>query len=214
MRGGCINSPFTCMAGWRGDSTIQAQVVGRTVVSRQTTHNYIELTSLSLNDTIVSKIDCLEDCENPMQVGIFSSQDCQYSRKVADFHQPWTITIKGSTPINNKWIVPPNLKLASERCFAIWQSDLIAPRDKPVQFHWVKGAISAFETKEVSWGVSEAVNSQMIEESPLHAGLTAWICPHDKFTCWLNFCSGCPERVESKVRHSYSGSLRCVARGM
>jgi len=53
----------------------------------------------------------LEERENSMNVGMISSQRCQYSRKAGVFHQPWAITIKGSMPKRSKWVVPPILKL-------------------------------------------------------------------------------------------------------
>ena len=39
----------------------KAQEVGRTVVSRQTTQNYIEPISLCLNEDMVLRIDCFDN---------------------------------------------------------------------------------------------------------------------------------------------------------
>jgi len=39
----------------------KAQEVGRTVVSRQTTHNYKEPTILCLNEHMVLRIDCFDN---------------------------------------------------------------------------------------------------------------------------------------------------------
>jgi len=60
-----------------------------------------------LKEDMVDKIEEHEDWEKPIKVGMMSSQFCQYSRKAADFQQPCTMTMKGSTPMSNKWVVPP-----------------------------------------------------------------------------------------------------------
>jgi len=51
-----------------------------------------------------------EEKENPIKVGITSLQLCQYSKKAVDFQRPCTITMKGSTPSDRRWVVPPILK--------------------------------------------------------------------------------------------------------
>ena len=72
---------------------------------------YMDCMRHYLNADIVDKIEDLEDWEKSINVGIISSQDCQYSRKATDFQCPWTMMMKGSTPMRNKWVVPTIWKL-------------------------------------------------------------------------------------------------------
>jgi len=56
---------------------------------------------------IVFKIEDLDEREKRMKVGIISSQECQYSKNAVDFQQPCTMTMEGSTPINDRCVLPP-----------------------------------------------------------------------------------------------------------
>ena len=76
---------------------------------------------------MLERTEDLEDNEKPMKVGIISSHKCQYSRKAVDFHLPCAITIKGSTPSNNRCVVPPILKLCPE--------SVIRPKDDHISLH-------------------------------------------------------------------------------
>jgi len=54
--------------------------------------------SLCLKDDIDESREDLEAIEKPINVGIISSQLCQYCKKATDFQCPWTMTINGLMP--------------------------------------------------------------------------------------------------------------------
>ena len=67
--------------------------------------------SCCLNDAMLDMMEDFEFKENPINVGIISSQCHQYLRNVVDFHWPWTMTMNGSTPRSSRCVVLPILKL-------------------------------------------------------------------------------------------------------
>jgi len=90
--------------------------LGQTVISRQTHHYTMsKFRRCCLKLAIVVMIDALEDWEKPIKVGMISSQDHQYSKNAVDHQWPCTITMKGSTPMSNRCVVPQILKLWPDR---------------------------------------------------------------------------------------------------
>src|SRR5882672_5601832 len=100
---------------------------------RLTNNNYREPKSRCLKEAIEARIEDLEDCEKPMNIGIISSQDRQYSKNAVDFHRPWTMTIKGSTPIRSRWVVPPIRKL--------WPVRVCSPAPLQTSLHLLKNQL-------------------------------------------------------------------------
>jgi hypothetical protein len=63
------------------------------------------------NLEITEVIGCSLSRALPMKRGRIDSILHQYKRKAFDDQQPCFMTIQGSTPDNNRWVVPPMWKL-------------------------------------------------------------------------------------------------------